>query len=50
VLKASIQNLKVLDSLLFGFSNLKTFSLLSNSPPCHSARNRRRSRRIHHPK
>ena len=35
------------DFLLVGFSSLKTFTLRSMPLTCHSARSRRRSRRIH---
>ena len=38
------------DILLDGFFDLKTFTLRSIPLTCHSARNRRWSRRIHHPK
>ena len=37
------------DFLLVGFPSLKTFILRSMPLACHSARSRRRSRRIHHP-
>ena len=38
------------DFLLVGFLSPKTYTLQHPIPHCHSARSRRRSRRIHHPK
>ena len=38
------------DSLSVGFSNPKLSLFTACLPPCHSARSRRRSRRIHHRK
>ena len=40
---------KAPDSFLVGFFEMKTFTLPVPPTPCHSARSRRRSRRIHNP-